>query len=59
MFLIAYILLKRRHPEKAWMYGKHWSSAVALSVLPAIGCGAMTVLTIMDDYEQLGIPNIR
>jgi hypothetical protein len=59
LFLGAYVLLKRRNPGHAWIYGHSWVAAIVLSIPILIGSGAMTVFTIIDDYEVLGIPHIN
>ena len=59
LFLAAYMILKRRHPEKSWLYGQSWLSSYLLILGPALGSVAMTILTIMDDYTEMGIPRIN
>ena len=59
LFLAAYVVLKRRHPHKNWLYGKTWHVALLLVLAPAGGTVAMSVFTIIDDYELFGVPNIN
>ena len=59
LFLASYVILKRRHPEKQWLYGKTWVAAAFLIILPAMGSIAMVVFTIIGDYRIVGIPRIN
>jgi hypothetical protein len=59
LFLASYVILKRRFAENAWMVGSSSYFAMFLAVFPAAGSIAMTVFTIIDDYELFGIPRIN
>ena len=59
LVLGAYVMLKRRHPYKEWLYGKSSFRAVLLCCLPAAGSVVMSVYAIVDDYTALGIPHIN
>ena len=39
--------------------GKQWQWATLMACLPASGSLAMSVFTIIDDYEELGIPHVN
>ena len=58
-FLSSYVRLKYRSPERDWIYGKSWKWALLISLLPTSGSIAMSVFTIIDDYELFGVPRIN
>ena len=59
LLIAAYNILKRRTPDKAWMYGHNVYHAALISVLPGIGSMAMAVLAIKDDQTLFGVPHIN
>ena len=55
----AYIILKWRHPDAGWLYGKSWVGALFLSFLPAATTIGITYFAMTDDASLYGIPYFK
>ena len=59
LLMVAYVVLKRRHPELNWMYGTSPVVAALLATPPAVASVAMTVMDIADDETLFGVPHVH
>ena len=59
-FIIAYLILKFKHPEKPWMFP--WISGwrAILFTIPPFSCSAlMSILTLVYDVPYKSVPRIN
>ena len=59
LFLGSYVILKRRHPDKNWIYGKSWKRSITFCIPPSIGTFFAIYYNIQYDSTFAGIPRFN
>lgn len=59
LFLGAYVIMKRRHPEKQWIYGRSWILAACYCIPPLLGTGFAVFYSLKTDDPFHSIPRFN